>query len=262
MTLRPVLVFAVASLGLAALADTADAATFYFIRHAESTANTGEAATPEEMVNPPLTDLGKQQALDLALTLADVPLTHIYVSGYQRTALTIAPTAADKGLTPVAMPEIGEWQFNGALTGDLYAQLAKVMGRWAAGDTAAKIDGAESLDELNARVLPGYREIIERHKDEDGVVAIVGHGGSISWTMPFFASNVPAGYGLGHGLRNTAIVQVVLDSQGNPLVGNWDGTPFDAAGPQLAPVPLPASGVLLVAAIGGLGAARRFRKAA
>lgn len=256
------LALTVACFGLAAQVETADAATFYFIRHAESTTNTGEASTPEEMLDPPLTALGTQQALDLVETLAGVDLTNIYVSGYQRTALTIAPTAAEHGLTPVVMDEIGEWRFNPETLGDLYADLAQVMAAWAAGDTSASIEGAESLDDMNARILPGYQEIIDRHKDEDGVVAIVGHGGSIGWTMPFFASNVTPAFAFSNNLYNTGIVKVVLDEEGNPLVTEWLGIAFDANGPvpELAPVPLPATGLLLLCAMGGLGAARGLRR--
>lgn len=80
----------------------ADAVTFLFIRHAESHTNDG-SATPEEMVDPPLTALGQQQAADLVQTLQGVDLTAIYGSSYRRTALTIAPTAADHGLTPTVV---------------------------------------------------------------------------------------------------------------------------------------------------------------
>lgn len=243
----------------------ANAATFYFIRHAESTANTGQAATPEEVLNPPLTTLGQQQALDLAQTLADVDLTAIYVSSYQRTALTIAPTAAAHGLTPIVDADIREWSFGTSLDANVYAKLSQVMGLWAAGDTAAKMDGvpdSESLDELNARVVPAYQSIFDAYKDVDGVVAIVGHGGSIGWTMPFFAANVSTGFAFQHGLRNTAIIKVVADANGNPVVSDWDGIAFDAKGPVEAPaaVPLPASGLMLAAALGGLTARRKLRR--
>ncbi len=129
MTMR--LALGLACAGFLAQAGSSDAATFYFIRHAESTANSGEASTPEETLDPPLTVLGQQQTLTLAQKLADIDLTHIYVSGYQRTALTIAPTAEQHGLTPVVIPEIGEWQFDPAQsTGDLYTQIAEMIKAW------------------------------------------------------------------------------------------------------------------------------------
>lgn len=92
---------------------------------------------------------------------------------------------------------------------------------------------SESLDELNARGLPAYAEIIARHADEDGVVAIVGHGGSIDWAMPEFTGNVTLPFALANGLRNTGIVQVDL-SGGRSYVSNWQGTPIAWPG-EVAP---------------------------
>ncbi|MFV0384517.1 histidine phosphatase family protein [Paracoccus sp. (in: a-proteobacteria)] len=250
-----------AALGLVAQVNPIEAATFYFIRHAESTANTGQASTPAEVVDPPLTALGQQQAVDLAVALQGIDLTTVYVSKYQRTQLTIAPAAADHGLTPVLDPNIHEWSFG--TTMPVIDEFRALFGEWGAGNYDARLASSpdsESLNELNARVLPAYRSIIDAHKDEDGGVAIVGHGGSIGWTMPFFANNVTPDFALANSLHNTAIVKVRLDANGDPMVTDWDGIRFDAKGP--APVPLPSSALMLLAAAGGLGAWRRARRAA
>jgi probable phosphoglycerate mutase len=153
-----------ASLGLLAPANPVDAATFLFIRHAESTTNAGTATTPEELVDPPLTELGKQQAQDLAVTLAGIDLTTIYVSSFQRTALTIEPTAQAFGLTPNVVPEIREWSFGSGPLDN--SAIGEMFNNWLGGDTSARIAGvpdSESLDELNARVVPAYQEIIGKH---------------------------------------------------------------------------------------------------
>ncbi|WP_375690563.1 histidine phosphatase family protein [Pseudooceanicola sp. LIPI14-2-Ac024] len=237
----------------------AGAATFLFVRHAESTANAGTATTPEEMKDPPLTELGEQQALDLVDTLKGYDVTDIYVSTYQRTALTIAPTAAHFGLTPTAVDAIKEWDFG---TGVLdYDEINAMFGQWLAGNTAAAIPsspGSESLDDLNARVVPAYNQIAADHADEDGVILIVGHGGSIGWTMPSFAANVDLVFALTNGLHNTGIVEVQL-YDGVPYVTNWEGTPIAWPGAP-AEVPLPASGLLLLGGAGAVAALRR-RKA-
>lgn len=258
---RPSIVLTVALLGAMSAASPTQAATFLFIRHAESTTNAGTAATPEELVNPPLTDLGRQQAIDLAVTLGGLDLTTIYVSSFQRTALTIAPTAALFGLTPHVVPEIREWSFgDGPLD---IAAITDMVGEWLTGNTAARIAGvptSESLDELNARVVPAYNAIIARHADEDGVVAIIGHGGSIAWTMPTFAANVTLPFAVQNGLNNTGIVKVALFDR-QPFVTDWQGTPPPIAAPA-AVVPLPAGGFLLIAALGALAAIRRRARAA
>jgi probable phosphoglycerate mutase len=255
---RTILVLAFAS-ALAA-GQAADAATFLFIRHAESTTNSGTAATPEEIVNPPLTDKGKQQALDLVNVLKDQPITTIFVSSYQRTALTIQPTADLLGLTPIVDADIREWSFgDGTVPLDL-TKIGALFGEWAKGNTAAKLPGvpdSESLDELVARVVPAYKAIFDAYKGKDGVVAIVGHGGSIGWTMPYFASNVPLGFGFSNGLRNTGIVTVKEARDGTPYVSDWQGIAFE----EPAPVPLPATGLLLAGVLAGLSTLRRRRAA-
>ncbi|GAA0291252.1 histidine phosphatase family protein [Rhodovulum strictum] len=241
----------------------ADAATFLFIRDAQTIANIGQATTPEDLVNPPLTAAGAQQALELADALKDLDLTAIYVSSYQSAVQTIAPTAARFGLTPVAEPAIREWSFGDGTTPLDNAAVFAMFGEWISGNTAARIAGvpdSESLDDLAGRVVPAYRSIFDAHKDEDGVVAIVGHGGSIGWAMPYFAENVPLLFALANNLRNTGIVEVRMDSAGRPVVANWDGIAFEIEEPT--PVPLPASGVMLLAALGGIGALRRRVRAA
>lgn len=253
------LALALVGLGIVAQAHPAAAATFLFIRHAESLTNAG-TANPDQVLDPTLTSLGQEQAVALAGQLSGIDLTTVYVSSYQRTSLTIAPTVDGFGLAPIVVPEIREWSFgDGAVpTSEDFGVL---IGAWLSGDTAAKLEGeptSESLDELNARVVPAYDEIVARHKDEDGVIAIVGHGASIGWTMPSFAGNVTQAFAFENGLRNTGIVTVELDGDGTPIVTDWDGIAFNETGPS--PVPLPASGLLLLVAIGSLGARRAVRR--
>lgn len=238
----------------------ASAAQFLFIRHGESTTNAGTAATPAELLDPPLTALGQQQAVDLAGYLSSFDITSIYTSAYQRTALTIAPTAAEFGLTPTADARTNEWY-----TGDIsssggidYTAIYAVIGQWAAGNTSAKFDApnAESLDDMVARVLPAWQEIIAAHKDDDGVVVIVGHGAEMGFVMPYLVNNVSLSFAAGHGLGNTGIIDVRLDANDNPYVTSWQGVP-------VAPVPLPAGLTLMlsgVSVLAGAKAARRRRQ--
>lgn len=104
-----------------------------------------------------------------------------------------------------------------------------------------------------------YQKIITDHADEDGVVAIVAHGGSIAWTMPEFTGNVTLPFAIVNGLNNTGIVQVEL-FRGQPFVTNWQGTPIDWPGQQMAAVPLPASLPLLLIALGGMAAVGHRRQ--
>ncbi|WP_139181790.1 histidine phosphatase family protein [Edaphosphingomonas haloaromaticamans] len=249
----------IAALLIAAMQGAAaNAASFLFIRHAESTANAGTATTVEEMLDPPLTALGQQQALDLADVLAGYNITTIYTSAYQRTQQTIAPTAAHFGLTPTADARTNEWYVGDVELGGPAVDYLSIIGRWAMGDTAAKADlpNAESLDDMVARVLPAWQEMIAAHKDEDGVVAIVGHGAEIGFVMSYFAQNVSSGFAFSHGLDNTGIVELEIVND-KPYVTSWQGIAL----PVPASVPEPATWLMLLVGFGAIGAAIRSGQA-
>jgi probable phosphoglycerate mutase len=235
----------------------ASAATFLFIRHAESTANSGTATTVAEFINPPLTALGTQQALTLQATLAGLNITTIYTSAYQRTQLTIAPTAAALGLTPIVEPRTNEWYIGDVTT---LAELGAVnpygvIGAWAAGNTAAKaaLPNAESLDDMAARVVPAWEEITTLHKNDPGYVLLVGHGAEIGFVMPYFAQNIDLPFAFSHGLQNTGIVQLEIIND-RPYVTNWQGL--------AVAVPEPATWAMMIVGFGVTGLAMRRRKAA
>lgn len=250
------------SVGAAALAASlalpANAAEFLFVRHAQSATNAGTASTVAEIIDPQLTATGQQQAADLATFLGGLNVSAIYTSAYQRTALTIAPTATQLGLTPVADKNTNEWYFGDITSAsDLnYAQIYGVFGAWAAGNTSAKLNlpNAESLDDLIARVLPAWQQMIAAHKDDQGVVVIVGHGATMGYVMPYLVNNVSMSFAAGHGLANTGKINVKLDSQGAAYASNWQGI-------ALAPVPEPETYAMLLAGLGMLGLVAR-RKAA
>ncbi|MFA7585240.1 MAG: histidine phosphatase family protein [Novosphingobium sp.] len=218
---------------------SASAATFLFIRHAESTSNVGRAATIEEAIDPPLTNKGRQQALELASVLAEKSITKIYVSAYQRTGLTIAPTADRLRLTPIIDARTNEWHFGdmSSLADMQDASIGSIVRSWAAGNTAAKaaLPKAESLDDMAARVLPAWTQIFDAHKDDDGVVVLVGHGAETGFVMPYFAKNVTPAFAFANGMRNTGIIEVEI-MDGKPVVTKWQGI----AVPAQAAVPEPA----------------------
>lgn len=222
----PRFAFAVAFLVMVFQAASADAATFFFIRHAESTSNAGTVNSVEEALDPPLTERGRKQSIELAAEMAVKRITAIYTSDYQRTKLTIAPTAAHFGLTPIPDARTNEWYFGDikSLGEKENANLGAIIQSWAAGNTAAKasLPKAESLDDMVARVVPAWEEIINAHKYDKGVVVLVGHGAEIGFVMPYFATNVAPAFAFANGLRNAGIIQVeIIDDKA--VVTSWQG---------------------------------------
>jgi len=235
----------------------ASAATFLFVRHAESTANAGTATTVAEYLDPPLTAVGQQQAQALVPKLASYDITAIYTSAYQRTQLTIAPTAAPLGLTPIADARTNEWYIGDVAS---LADLASVnpyaiIGAWAVGNTAAKaaLPNAESLDDMAARVIPAWEEIIDLYKDQPGYVVLVGHGAEIGFVMPYFARNISFDFAFSHGLQNTGIVELEMIND-RPYVTKWQGIQV--------PVPEPSTWALMIGGFGLVGTAMRRRTSA
>lgn len=238
----------------------ANAATFLFVRHAESLANAGVATTVEEYIDPTLTATGEAQAEALIETLKDENIIAIYTSAYQRTQLTIDPTADYLGMTYTIDARTNEWYFGDL---DSLADMASIdvysmMGEWAAGnyDANSGLPNGELLTDMIARVIPAWQEIIDAYADIDGTVVLVGHGAEMGYVMPFFAENVSLDFAFANGLQNTGIIEVeVVD--GAAYVTNWQGTEFD-----IASVPVPASGLLLIGGVAALAVRKKLRRAA
>lgn len=205
---------------------------FLFIRHAESTANVGSAATSVQVADPLLTEHGRQQAEALSKRLRYHDVKAIYASTTSRALLTVKPLSTKLGLTPTELPEIDEWNIGKGGQPD-EMKLNNVFEKWCSGDTGARLEGApysETLDELNSRVVPTFRSLFDRHKYGGGVVIVVAHGGSISWTMPAFAKNVTLSYALQNYVENACSVSVTSQAD-QPYVSRWGEIAFSKSGP-------------------------------
>lgn len=66
--------------------------TIYIVRHAEK-----DLTDPTD--NPPLTSIGEERAQKLALDFKHIKIDQIYSTSYIRNMSTVAPLAAEKGIT-------------------------------------------------------------------------------------------------------------------------------------------------------------------
>src|SRR5512135_3297512 len=150
------------------------------IRHGRSTWNA--AGRVQGIADPPLDDLGVEQANRLAERLKVQPITAIYTSPLQRARSTAeiiaqkfpsAAFAADDRLK-----EIDVGPLTGLVWEEIAAQHPEFAARWHEEGWAAAIDGAETQVAFRARVVASLNDIVEQQADQ--CVAVVAHGGTFN----------------------------------------------------------------------------------
>lgn len=161
--------------------------------------------------DPPLHPDGHVQAEQIAdrLVATGERISAIYVTTLTRTHQTAAPLAQRLGLEPIVEADLRE-VYLGAWEGGILRQkvidedpIATRMyaeGRWDA------IPGAESSDELEARVRAGIDRIAVAHPDQ--VVVAVVHGGVIGEVMNIAAGTTGFRF---NGADNASIHHIVVD---------------------------------------------------
>lgn len=152
------------------------------VRHGQSQEYRAGASFPlvDGHGDPPLSELGRQQAERVAGRLADAGIDAIYVSTLQRTAQTAAPLAARLGLSPEVEAGLREVHL-GAWEGGLYRKMVAENGplaqRMFAEERWNVIPGAESLTAFDGRIRAAIGRILAARAGQR--VAVFTHGGVI-----------------------------------------------------------------------------------
>ena len=154
----------------------------FLIRHGASADSVeGEAfELVEGQGDPPLSEVGRHQAEQLALRLAREPFDGLYVSTLRRTSQTAAPLVERTGLAPVVEADLrevflGEWE-GGILRqkavdrDPLFQQVMKEQ-RW------ELVPGAESRAVFGGRLRAAVERIVATHPG--GRVLVFSHGAAI-----------------------------------------------------------------------------------
>jgi len=154
----------------------------FLIRHGASADSVeGEAfELVEGQGDPPLSEVGRHQAEQLALRLAREPFDGLYVSTLRRTSQTAAPLVERTGLAPVVEADLrevflGEWE-GGLLRqkavdrDPLFQQVMKEQ-RW------ELVPGAESRAVFGGRLRAAVERIVATHPG--GRVLVFSHGAAI-----------------------------------------------------------------------------------
>jgi probable phosphoglycerate mutase len=134
--------------------------------------------------DPPLNDAGREQAHELAETLAGQGIDAIYTSDLQRARETAEILAARFGSEVVALRElreidVGDWQ--GLTWPEIEERHPAGAARWHRDGHGW--DGGETYDQLRERIVAVLRGIAERHPGQR--VLVVGHGGTVRATRAF-----------------------------------------------------------------------------
>ena len=130
--------------------------------------------------DPPLSELGRWQAEQLADRLAGETIHALYVTTLRRTLETAAPLAARLGLDPKVEPDLrevhlGEWE--GGVFRQMAAERHPVFAEMDRTQEWGAVPGAESSTQLRARTRAAVARLQGRHPGQR--IVAVSHGGAI-----------------------------------------------------------------------------------
>jgi broad specificity phosphatase PhoE len=148
--------------------------TIWLTRHAETAVPTVFHGAESDVG---LSDLGRRQAVAAATWFRRLGLTAVVSSAMTRAKDTAAPIAAACGVGHHIEPGLHERKV-GILSGTAFTSEGgpwpETIGRWVAGDTAFTTPGAESFDQLRARLVPAFERVLTQ--SPNGRVLVVAHG--------------------------------------------------------------------------------------
>src|SRR5579872_771657 len=154
------------------------ATSLFLLRHAEVEARYQRVFGGR--IDMDLSPNGHQQAATLASHLSRRQFDAIYASPMKRVRQTLAPLLANRGESPMVMPDLREVDF-GDWTGmaweEVLAKFNVSAFDWLDRLEQAAIPNAESGRTFRERVEPCLRQILRDHPGQS--VAIACHGGTI-----------------------------------------------------------------------------------
>jgi probable phosphoglycerate mutase len=159
--------------------------------------------------DPPLNDLGREQARQLADRLAGEPLAAIYSSDLRRAHETASIVARGKGMDVLVdrdLREIDIGRWSGLTHDEIRVRFPDDFRRWREGRTVVG-RGGETHEELTTRVLAAARRIAAAHPAE--AVLIVSHGGALK-TLALHAEAIERD----RRLENCGVVPIVFEDGG------------------------------------------------
>lgn len=185
------------------------------VRHGQTASNV-RMALDSAPPGPPLTRQGRQQALELADSLATEPVVGVYASRAVRAQETAAPVASRHGLTVRVLDgvqEVDVGELEGRNDHAAIRCFLDVFAEWADGNLDLPMPGGESATQVLKRYLDAMREIQRGHNE--GIAVLVSHGAAIRLAASTLASNITGALGAQSTLPNIGRVMLEVDD------GNW-----------------------------------------
>jgi broad specificity phosphatase PhoE len=145
-----------------------------FVRHGETDWNRERRVQGSQGAS--INDAGREQARALSRLLWEVPLQAVYSSALPRAVETASYVAGPHSLGVVTDPRLNEVH-HGDWEGMLEAELPDLplYLKWRDDPTAVELPGGEPLQAVHDRAVTAMREIVAKHEEKDGLVAVVSH---------------------------------------------------------------------------------------
>jgi glucosyl-3-phosphoglycerate phosphatase len=198
------------------------------VRHGESRWNAEARVQGQRCAG--LSSVGHAQARVTAASLAAAyPQAELVTSDLQRTVETMAPLQLELGRTARRDASLRERSF-GSWEGKLRTEIARDdpqrWSRWLDGEDLIAEVGGESGDQLAARVVPAFAELLAS-TPRGGVTIAVSHGGAIHHGLHRWLQLATGTLG---GVANTSVTEVVhwdgpiahLDRGGRAVLDRWN----------------------------------------
>ena len=200
------------------MTDLQCAARVFVARH-------GEALYESELLSDAggwLSPLGREQARELAESMAGQRIARVWTSDMARAVQTGEIVAARLGVDVVVRKGLREFGVGDAAgtTGDP-DPFAATFAAWLAGDLAARIPGGESGHEVVERYEDVLGEVADEHRGES--VLVISHGGVMCMALSALACNLALSHSRDLPMPNCGVVALEADADGW-TARSWAGT--------------------------------------
>lgn len=199
----------------------------YLVRHGQSESNV-RGALDTAPPGAPLTELGVEQARDLAGRLAGEGIVAVYASRATRARQTAAAVAAAQDLEVQVVDgvqEIAAGDLEGRTDRESIDSYLGVIGPWARGELGVRMPGGETGEQVRRRFHDAVTEIGDKHRQAhpDGAVALVCHGALMRLGSEWLADNVRPEVADKELLPNTAVIELESTAPGGWHCVSWSG---------------------------------------